>query len=277
MPLIDRSYFIGELNIPGSDRTPVGEELDWFIAKYEPEFLRRLLGLNLYNAFISGLQESVIAGKWTNLLSGAAYTANGVNKLWRGLISQPAAVVNALEAINTIEVVVGRGHLVSNGDAADDPVAGASSVAIPPGLVGKNFILVQRAFGQLRSDEWSIVGNTLQLNNWTFSNGDTYFFKSATLTINTSAGLNKESLIANYVYYWYMRNKVSQTTPGGEVGTANENAVNTTPAFKLWRATAECQRWAEEMREFLNANTTTYTDWEVANRCLPVSANAFGI
>lgn len=65
------AYFQGTLYLPNL-RTitpePVGigrmlvavaeNSLDWYIDKYEREFLVRLLGVDLYNAFVEGLQES---------------------------------------------------------------------------------------------------------------------------------------------------------------------------------------------------------------------------
>jgi len=277
MPLIDRSYFIGELNIAGSDRAPVQEVIDWFIAKYEPELLRRLLGVNLYNAFITGLQESSPDARWTDLLNGKEYTYGGITKRWRGIISEPGAVVNVLQSVGSIAVIVGRGQLESNGYPADDPVAGATNVNIPSSLIGKDFIVVQRAFGELRADEYEIVNGTVfRLKNWTFGLNDTYFFKSATLTINTTAGLNKESLIANYVYYWYMRNLQTQTTVSGEVVTTNENSSGVSAAHKAARAAYECDRWTWEMRDFLNSNSSTYPEW-TGTHCQPLWANAFGI
>lgn len=277
MALIDRSYFIGELNIPGSNRDEIGGVLDWFIAKYEPEILLKVLGLDLYEAFKTGLAQSTVDARWTDLLTGTDYSYGSINRRWKGIISQATAVIDAIEALNTITVIVGRGHLVTNGDQANDPVAGASSVLIPAAFVGKQLQVVQRAFGELRSDEYSIVGNVLTLNNWTFSNGDTYFYKSATLAINTTTGLNKESFIANYVYYWFMRNNVTQSTPMGEVATSNENATVNNAVHKMTRAWNEMDHWVEQMFSYLNASRTVYPEWKNFWCGHPRRINAFNI
>lgn len=257
--LIDRTYFIGELNIPNTDQNSVGELLDWFIEKYETEFLEKVLGYELYKALKAGLQEVTVDQKWTDLIEGVEYTnLAGRLTFWKGLVTQPPSVINALDALNTITVIVGRGQIY-------DPVTGSNSTTIPAALVGKTFTLEQRGIGQLREDEYSIVGNTLTLTSGVFAVNDTFFYKSATLAINTSTGVSKKSLIANYIYYWFVRNNHTQTATMGEVKTQNENAVNISPAVKMTRAWNEMSSWICELVEYLNAMSTTYTEWSKQN------------
>lgn len=277
MALIDRSYFIGELNLSGTDRAPIQQVVDWFIAKYEPELLERILGVDMYAAFKQGLTQSTIEQRWTDLLEGTTYTWGSRTKRWRGLISQAVAVVDAIEAANTITLIVDRGHTLLLGNDENDPVDGATSVVLPPSVTGKQLIVVQRVFGQLRTDEYEITGLTLTLlNGVTFSHDDTYFIKLATLTINTNTGLNKESLIANYVYCRYMRNLITQTTPMGEAGSLMENAINASAGDKIQRASYELDRWTAQMYEYLNANRTVYPEW-LSTCARPLGANSFGI
>ncbi len=165
------------------------------------------------------------------------------------------SVINSLDALNTISVVVGRGQQY-------DPIAGQSSTIIPAVLVGKDFILERRGVGQLRTDEYSIVGNVLTLGSGVFIVNDTFFYKSATLAINTSTGINKESLIANYVYYWYGRNAHTQTGTMGETKTLNENAYVASPALKMSRAWNEMSQWICELVDYLDARKTVYPEWE---------------
>lgn len=70
--LVDLSYFRGNLLI--SNLTGVGlhvqansYELVAFIEKYEPEFLNRLLTEPLYAAFKTGLEQSPVEDRWSNL------------------------------------------------------------------------------------------------------------------------------------------------------------------------------------------------------------------
>lgn len=53
--LIDSTYFVGELNIANTDTVPVQENLQLFINKYEPKFLKMLLGNTLYNEYLIGI------------------------------------------------------------------------------------------------------------------------------------------------------------------------------------------------------------------------------
>ena len=80
MLFLDSTYFQGELylpnlkyNIPEASGTQkrlqtVGENtLGWFIAKYEPEFMKMLLGSRLYSNFIDGMKEEYPAQVWIDL------------------------------------------------------------------------------------------------------------------------------------------------------------------------------------------------------------------
>lgn len=76
--LIDRTYFVGELNIPNSEQPVVESRLNSFIAKYETKFLCDVLGNGLYKLFRTGLTLDPIDARWLNL-------KNGVDD-WNGLI-----------------------------------------------------------------------------------------------------------------------------------------------------------------------------------------------
>jgi hypothetical protein len=255
MSLIDRTYFVGELNIPNTNQVAIGSAVDLFIEQYEDQFLNEVLGYTLYKALKAGLQVVPVAQKWTDLIEGVEYTDNNSKtKFWKGLVTQPPTVLNALDALNPIDIVVGRGDLY-------DPTPATNSTTIPSALVGKTFIFEKRAFGKLIAGEYSVVGNTLTLASGQFANGDVYTYKAATLAINTTTGTNKKSLIANYIYYWYQRNNHTQSATTGEVKPANENAVITSPALKLVRAWNEMSSWVCDLVDYLNAKKDDYTEW----------------
>lgn len=69
MSLIDKSYFTKNLHIGDLsnvlDGTPT--MLDAYITRYEKEYLIKLLGLELYNEFVSGLEEDPVPQKWIDL------------------------------------------------------------------------------------------------------------------------------------------------------------------------------------------------------------------
>jgi hypothetical protein len=76
---------------------------------------------------------------------------------------------------------------------------------------------------------------------------------------------NKLSFIADYVYYWWMRNQATQTGGVGEVSTTTENAVRTSPAMKMARAWNEVHETVNQLMCFLQANRSVYTDWHPAD------------
>jgi len=84
--LIDQSYFIGGLNIPnltGVGMVPAANvgTLNWFIATYEPEYLRLVLGKTLYNALIAGLLVVPIPSKWQTLRAKLIDSTNKISPI----------------------------------------------------------------------------------------------------------------------------------------------------------------------------------------------------
>lgn len=259
MSLIDRTYFVGELNIPNTSQAAIGSAVDLFIEQYEEKLLNEVLGYTLYKAFKAGLQVIPVDQKWTDLIEGVEYIdLNSKTRFWKGLVSQPPTVLNALDALNTISVKVGAGSTY-------DPITGSNSTTIPAVLVGKDFIIEQRGVGQLLPTEYSISGNTLTLLSGVFAVNDIYIYKSATLAINTTTGTNKKSLIANYVYYWYQRNSHTQTATTSEVKAVNENSSIASPALKMVRAWNEMSLWICELVDYLNAKKDDYPEWANQN------------
>jgi hypothetical protein len=79
------SHFTGIINIANTSSSYAeGEALAGFITKYEPIFLKEILGYTLYNLFITNIDD--VSGEYYDLLNGAAYTdANNVATYWDGL------------------------------------------------------------------------------------------------------------------------------------------------------------------------------------------------
>ena len=63
----------------------------------------------------------------------------------------------------------------------------------------------------------------------------------------------KASLVANYVYFFYMRNEVTQTVGIGTVSPFGENSERQSPAPKMVRAWNEMLDYIEELYYFLKA------------------------
>ena len=249
--LIDSTYFRGRLNIPNTDKAATLERLNWFIEDEEQRLLKDVLGLGLYNAFIAGLLEDPVDTLWIDLLHGATYVVNGTSHHWEGLVQDPGSVLSAgLAGKRT--VVVGRGQLF-------DPLANATSTTVPAEMVGKQFLFQQRAFGFLDSDEYTVTGSTLTLTGGrTFSLNDRYYYIPLGISLASGTGAVKRSLIANYVYYQWLRDQATQSSGIGEVITKTENSKRTDPRQKMCAAYNEMveQLWC--MWHYLDANKTAY-------------------
>jgi hypothetical protein len=86
MPLIDKSYFVGDINIPDTGNAKVLERLNFFIGKHEPEFLKQVLGYSLWKAYTAGIAVTPTpAQKWLDLRDGVEYTVGDVVYFYSGL------------------------------------------------------------------------------------------------------------------------------------------------------------------------------------------------
>lgn len=80
----------------------------------------------------------------------------------------------------------------------------------------------------------------------------------------------KQSLIANFVYFYYMKDDTSKTTNLGTNIPKQELAVSVSPAEKMIRAWNEFSKQARELRDYLNANSVkasypTYNFYDYCN------------
>lgn len=86
----DVTYYRGDINIPNSVLVNASFEND-YINVYEEEYLRLVLGHELYDLFIAGIAQETPDSKWTELRNGVVYDAevNGtpIKMKWEGLIN----------------------------------------------------------------------------------------------------------------------------------------------------------------------------------------------
>ena len=73
--------------------------------------------------------------------------------------------------------------------------------------------------------------------------------------------ITKESPIANYVYYWFLRNASTTTVEVGESKQLTENAERVSSIDKQVRAWNEMVDWNRKVIIFLNANISDYPNW----------------
>jgi len=85
--LIDKTYFINDISLPGSVLEGNYEVITQYIAKYEPEILLRLLGYDLYKALQAEIDAASYTTVWDNFVNGAEYVVEGYTVKWNGLIN----------------------------------------------------------------------------------------------------------------------------------------------------------------------------------------------
>ena len=89
--LIDKTYFIDEINLPSSMLTGDTEIITAYINKYEKDILIKLLGYNLYKALKEQIEAGTYSAPWKGLIEGAEYDVEYGNDTylvkWGGLIN----------------------------------------------------------------------------------------------------------------------------------------------------------------------------------------------
>ena len=78
MSLIDKTYFVKDINIPDSDYS----DLTAYITRYEKEILIKILGYELWKLVAA---YDATPGVITDLVEGKEYTVNGETVKWNGL------------------------------------------------------------------------------------------------------------------------------------------------------------------------------------------------
>jgi len=72
----------------------------------------------------------------------------------------------------------------------------------------------------------------------------------------------KESLIAYYVYYYYLKNHASSLQTTGVMAAKNENAVQVTGAIKAAAAWTRLNELYYEAYSFLSQHESEYPEWD---------------
>lgn len=86
MSLITTSIFTGKINLPQVGNTEGENIVQGFIDDFEPEFLQKALGYDLWKAFSAGIEGSgPYDDKWDDLINGVEYQRNGKTEKFVGL------------------------------------------------------------------------------------------------------------------------------------------------------------------------------------------------
>ena len=91
MYLIDKTYFIKELNVPNTEEhnADASIQLDMSIDRYARQLLQTVLGATLFaeldSNITNGELELLAPQKWLDLVNGVTYTLDGKSYVWQGL------------------------------------------------------------------------------------------------------------------------------------------------------------------------------------------------
>lgn len=273
MSLIDISYFVGDLTIPNTDKVTVLERVNWYIQKYEQEFLRKMLGYPLYKAFITGLNvtpPAIPAQRFIDILYGKEYTnLQGYLTQWRGLIRTDNPVFNlAGEYIYKPPVTITAGS-TPGFPTGVNTVTFDGTNGTPDWRGWKPIFFRASPMEEGVSYSWNIVTGvwTLLIANDKTGPSEKFFvsFQLRTDPIISTDVSPKQSPIADYIYYWFRRNSATQDTGIGETRTKAENADNQNPNQKMASAWNEMSAMVGEFLEFMDTNTSlapqVYPEW----------------
>ena len=187
--ILDKSYFIGELDIP-TNNANIEPSLNYFIEKYEKQFLVGILGYELYLLFAAAYIIDPIATPYKELLEGDNYEYEGVTYRWEGLK-----------------------ETIIEPDPNNDPP-----------IVGKY-----------------------------------------------------RSIIANYVYYRWMRDKDLQNVGIGVVATKAENSTKVSSASKAVRAMSELRASMRSYIQYMDYKAGTYEKYNKRSSVRFIYDNVVGI
>lgn len=81
------------------------------------------------------------------------------------------------------------------------------------------------------------------------------------LVFSDGEGAKKRSMIANYIYFYYLRQETTFTTGSGEKEIAAMNAEKASSRMKQVRAWNEMVGWVKELYEFLYVKESDYPSY----------------
>ena len=273
MSLIDNTYFNGERNIPNTAYDGVDTTLTNLIAVREKEFLIKLLSYQLYKLFVADIALPTPSQRFTDILFGTDYTnSRGELDRWNGLVSittpqqtLSVSVGGSSDIFFTVDVTTGA------------PASGANTY-VNANLANTTYKVVQRGYGflePLKIDNSNVgtanilinsSGGFTLLNGFTFSANDTYMITDISNSINVSnvpIVAIPDSPIADYVYYYWLKQQHTQTAGIGEVKPQGQNSKPVSPKHKAAKAWNDMVEKSFKLYEFLKLNSTVYPEYQI--------------
>lgn len=256
--IIDSTYFTNRLNLPQTGNSAGLAEVQDFIDQYEPEYLQCVLGYDLWQAFINGIDGSGLPEqRWIDLLQGKEFTKHNCIYKWSGFAPLTEGGSYDIDSSNFQDFTTG-------GPEEFDPVAGASTMTLPPEFVDVVGLKIYiRGTGWLKPSEFSVTGNSLALLGGLVFNLGTVIFLQVGLRLSIISGaITKLSPIANYVFYQFVDEREEDFTLVGNVKSTTENnrVVNaTTRLVYTWNRMIDMNML---LYNFLQVNKAVYPEWK---------------
>lgn len=266
--IINSSYFIGDLNIPHTASPEVAATLNTIITQREKEYLNKLLGYELYKAFINGLAVTTPAQRYLDILLGQEYTGfdSRLHK-WEGLID--TSIDNSQ---NNVSATTGLFFTVG---APNGPIDG-STIYNNSAIYNFPYSVFQRSYGALellKADNSNIAtadianvpsGGFSWLKGIKFSLNDKYLITLANPIVtvtSTTAALAPSSPIADYCFYWWLCQKHSLTASIGQVKQKTQNGSVVSEKYKACKAYNAMVDKSAKLYFFLYANASIYPEF----------------
>jgi hypothetical protein len=274
MSLINTSYFVGPLTIAQLGLPAVADNLNLFINRAEPQILEAALGYDLWQDFMTGLQESVIDPKWLALRDGVTfksvsswpgwywgftwfnryYWLNSQRSMhWAGFAAPLNFTVNP-QSTGQLVLTAGSGQ--------GNPVVGLNAFTLAL-LANANYSIERRGVGtMILGVDYAMSNNnqtiTLVKPGDVFGTGEIFILRFTQATMTGAPSNSYVSPIAGYVYYLWVRDQVTMNTGSGVVRSKTENAEKANPSWRMTDAWNQMALDIFKLWQYLEANS--YSD-----------------
>lgn len=93
MNIVDDTFFTGKINLPQVGNSDGLANVTQFIDTYEPEYLKKVLGYDLWKAFTEGIEGSGTPDqRWLDLLQGKEFQYQSKPYNWAGFENKPSPI-----------------------------------------------------------------------------------------------------------------------------------------------------------------------------------------
>lgn len=254
MSIITASYFFGDLLVAQLGQPSVATELQLYIDKYERKYLDKMFGYAFNKLLQQGIADST--QKYLDILNGVEYLdAKGAQRKWAGLKEDDDEIV--VDSVGDLVLITERFY--------GNHINGATSI-VDNFFTGKTVKTVfKEGFRFLvPTTEWTQTGNTINLlSGITLNNTEVVTVEvSQKYVSGVTVPILKKSPIANYIYFYWLRSRVSETTGTGEATITPQNAIRVSSHNKQRNAWNDMVEMNTSLVQFLLANETLYPEFK---------------